>query len=292
MTAVAEIYALYLATGAVTGLLAGLLGIGGGLIMVPALLACFPAVGVPAASIPALALGTSLTTICVSSLLASHEHVRVGNLSQPFSGPMPRLMAWLAIGVLAGTALATRLPVRAVVACVAVFQIFVASRMLHRSLKPQADIAAGAANANTVETAQSRLDAKRAGPFFVATGALCSIAGIAGTSLMVPYFRARGIEHRKAAALATWFNCIIGALGFVSYGLLAGPDRAIPMALGYVSLPALAGLAFGTSLFVRYGARLSRRLPPALLMRGFCCFLYVSGGKALFAIALSPAISA
>ena len=271
MTAVAEIYALYLATGAVTGLLAGLLGIGGGLIMVPALLACFPAVGVPAASIPALALGTSLTTICVSSLLASHEHVRVGNLSQPFSGPMPRLMAWLAI---------------------AVFQIFVASRMLHRSLKPQADIAAGAANANTVGTAQSRLDAKRAGPFFVATGALCSIAGIAGTSLMVPYFRARGIEHRKAAALATWFNCIIGALGFVSYGLLAGPDRAIPMALGYVSLPALAGLAFGASLFVRYGARLSRRLPPALLMRGFCCFLYVSGGKALFAIALSPAISA
>jgi uncharacterized membrane protein YfcA len=282
------VYVVYLATGAAAGLMSGLFGIGGGLIMVPALLACFAVAGLPPAAVPALALGTSLTAICFTSALASREHFRIGNLKCPFSRRMLGLVGFLAAGVVAGAGISTHLPRNAVLLCIAVFEIGVAGWMLFMSFRP-------AAGAGRVDGAtglpQERLDTRWSGAFLALTGAVSSIGGIGGATLMIPYFAKAGIEYPKAAALSTFFGSVIGGFGFFSYALLAHPATRIPMSIGYVSLPAFASMALGSYFLVRYGARLSTRLSKVALTRGFCCFLLASGGKVLVPLAVAAIVA-
>ncbi len=158
---------IYVAVGAAAGLMSGLLGIGGGLVMVPALLGCFALAGLPAEDIPALAVGTSLSVICLTSALASHEHRRIGNLTQPFSGPMLRLAAMLGLGVVAGAAVSTRLPKDAVLLSIAVFQVAVASFMARRTFGPARSSTACATPARPQEPPQRQLPATQTGAFMV-----------------------------------------------------------------------------------------------------------------------------
>lgn len=278
-----ETHLLFVVTGALAGLLAGLFGIGGGLVMVPALLSCFALAGMPGAAIPALALGTSLTVIGLTSALASREHLRIGNLRQPFASPMRAWLVLLITGVAAGSLLATRLPRPLVLLAISLFQIAVATSMLRGSFRTTAP----AATLLSDRVAQSQLGVRPTGAFLLLTGTVSSIGGIGGATLLIPYFCRRGIDYPRAAALSTFFGSAIGAAGFVSYGLMAEPVAPIPRAIGYVSLPAVASLMLGSMLLVRCGARLSRRLPKQLLTRGFCCFLFASGGKLLLPMLLS-----
>jgi len=276
------VYAIYLATGAAVGLLSGLFGIGGGLVMVPALLVCFTAAGVPADSIPPLALGTSLSVICFASALTSRENLRVGCLAQPFSKRMLTLVGFLATGVVVGARASMHLPLQAVLLFIGVLQIAVGAWMWSTTVRPVAvvrPLGEGAA-------AQDRLGVAGAGTLLFVTGGISSIGGIGGAIFMTPYFTKAGIEFRQAAALSTFFGSIVGGVGFVSYGLLAQPTEPVPMSIGYVSVPAFASMAAGSVLLVRHGARLSRRLSKATLTRGFCCFLFASGLKLLLPLGL------
>lgn len=278
----------YLATGAVAGLLSGLFGIGGGLVMVPVLLACFSACGAPVESVPALALGTSLTSICFASAMASREHWRIGNLAEPFSARMLGFAAFLAAGVVAGAALCTHLPRQSVLVCIAVFQIAVAAWMFRSTLRPALPQHAPQTD---LRPAQALLDVVPSRAFLALTGAVSSIGGIGGATLMIPYFSFQGIEYRKAAALSTFFGCVIGAFGFIAYGLMAHPTQPLPMSIGFVSVPAFACMAAGSLLLVRVGARLSLRLSKSVLTRGFCIFLLVSAARLLHPFLLPTATS-
>lgn len=268
----------YLATGAVAGLLSGLFGIGGGLVMVPVLLACFSLSGMPAEAAPALALGTSLTSICVSSAVASREHFLIGNLAEPFSARTLGYAGFLAAGVVAGGALCTHLSRQAVLVGIAVFQLAVAGWMFRGTLRPAATAPTAA---DESRPPQARLKQAPARAFFALTGAVSSMGGIGGATLMIPYFSMQGIEYRKAAALSTFYGCFIGAFGFIAFGLLAHPAPALPMSIGFVSLPAFTSMAAGSLLLVRAGARLSKRLSKSTLTRAFCVFLVVSAVRIL-----------
>lgn len=280
-------FTLYVAVGAAAGLLSGLFGIGGGLVMVPALLACFALAGMPAEYIPGLALGTSLSVICLTSAMASREHWRIGNLVQPFSGRTLRLAAMLGLGVVAGAAVSTRLPKEGVLLSIAVFQVAVAIYMARKTFRPAQPLIASIAPEGPYQPPQGKLHAGRASAFLLVTGAVSSIGGIGGATLMIPYFSGAGIDFPKAAALSTFFGCVIGAFGCLSYAFLAQTPSAIPLAVGYVSLPAFASMALGSLLCVRHGARLSTRLSKATLTRGFCCFLFASGGKVLLPLVMT-----
>jgi hypothetical protein len=280
------VYVAYVVTGAAAGLMSGLFGIGGGLVMVPALLVCFAVAGVPADSIPALALGTSLTAICFASALASREHVRIGNLARPFSARMLLMAVFLALGVMAGADISTHLARDRVLVCIAAFQLVVAAWMFFGSLQ-RAPRSGSAVDADVEGVAQARLRPFSASAFLALTGVVSSIGGIGGATLMIPFFSHVGIEYRKAAALSTFFGCVIGAFGFVSFGILAHPRAALPMTVGYVSLPALASMVAGSYFLVRFGARLSKRLSKTVLTRGFCLFLVASGAKVLLPLALA-----
>lgn len=275
------VFAIYLATGAISGLASGLFGIGGGLVMVPALLACFAQSGVAPESIPALALGTSLTSIAFTSFVASREHLRLGNLSKPWSASMAWLVAFLCAGVFAGSALATTLPRAAILACIGAFQLAVAAWMLRASFLPKP--ASGESSAPA--PAHESIPAWRSRLFMALTGSVSAIGGIGGATLMIPYFSSQGVDYRRAAALSTFLGCSIGLFGFASYAFFAHPSSPIPMSLGFVSLPAFASMAFGSFFLVKAGARLSRRISPKILTRGFCVFLSASAAKMLLPLA-------
>ena len=190
---------------------------------------------------------------------------------------MRALATCLALGVVAGTLVSTRVPVQLLLVLLGVFQIAIAARLWRASSQPTRRPPREAPDI----VAQSRLRFPGAGSLLFATGGISSIGGVAGATLMTPYFTRAGIEYPQAAALSTFFGCVIGAAGFISYGLLAHPAQPVPMSIGYVSLPACASMAAGSLCLVRCGARLSRRLPKKMLTRGFCCFLVVSGLKPL-----------
>lgn len=172
------------------GLMAGLFGIGGGPVMVPVLRVCFGAAGLPAEVIPPLALGTSLTTIGVTGALASRQHFRLGNLAQPCSARMRGLAAWLAAGVVAGAAVATRLPRNGMLLAVTQLQIGVATRMWLATPRPPTPDTAPA------QPVAGRLRSRWAAPFMCLTGWVSAVGGIGGAALMVPCFIGAGLDHR------------------------------------------------------------------------------------------------
>lgn len=282
----ASIHLIYITTGALAGLTAGLLGIGGGLVMVPALLVCFALAGMPAEVIPALALGTSLANVCFASALASREQARLGQLSHPFSVRMLAFAACLALGMAAGASVTTRLPHEVLLWCLAIFQLAMGAWMLWGSCR-RARVAPPAAEDQ--QPAQDRLRPAATGAYLVLTGAVCSVSGIGGATLVIPYALAAGVDYRRAAALASFFGCMVGAAGFVSYGLLTRPAQPLPGCLGYVSVPAFISLALGSLLFVRMGARWSQRWSKQALTRAFSICLLASGFKALLPLAVLSA---
>lgn len=274
-----SVYGIYVGVGAVAGLASGLLGIGGGLVMVPVLLAGFAIAGIAPDAIPALSLGTSLSVVTVTSLIGSREHWRLGNLREPFSPAALRMSAVLVAGVVAGSMVAARMPRTVLLTGIALLQIAVALTMLRR--KPAT---APADAKSTAAGTPAALGGPGTLPYMAFTGLVSATGGIGGATLLVPYFTHRGLAFQQAAAWSTFFGCAIGATGAASYALLGHPPSPVPMAIGYVSMPAFACLALGSALLVRVGAGLSRRLSKVALTRGFCAILFVSGAKGLLPV--------
>ena len=271
-------FAIYLAAGCGAGLLAGLFGIGGGLLMVPVLLFTLSAT-VPAGVVGPMALGTSLTVIIVTSALASRQQFVLGRLREPFGRATLMLVACIAAGVLLGSQVSTRMAHAPLMACIAIFQVAVAAWMFCRSF----DL--GTKRPDDAVPAQDRLGGRASRLFLLLTGTVSAIGGISGATLMVPYMRWKGITQSEATALATHLGCVIGMSGFISYGLLSKPALPVPWSIGYVSLPAFVAMALGSAALVRFGARLSSRLDPRLLTRCFSALLLITALKLLSSLA-------
>ncbi len=255
-------FALYLAVGTVAGLLAGLLGIGGGLLVVAALSFTLPTLGVPAAQVMHVAVATSLASIVLTALASTRAHWRHGSV-------LPRTLAWLAPGLvaggLAGAALASRLPGTALRVGVALFCVFSAWRMA---------FGAGAATDRDYEEPRS--------PWLLAAGAgigaLSALVGIGGGTLTVPLLVA--LKARPVRAVGTSAACglviaLAGAAGYVrgghgAHGLPAG-------SIGYIYLPAALAVALASMLMAPVGVRLAHRLHATQLKRVFAAFLLVVG---------------
>lgn len=258
----------YLLTGAIAGLFAGLLGVGGGVIVVPALAMIFTGLGFPAGEIMHLALGTSMATILftsIASLRAHHAHgaVRWSVLRDLTPGVL--------LGSLLGTQLAALVSSRLLSIFFALFMLFVAGQMLFaRPPKPSRGLPgrAGLGLAGTI------------------IGTVASLAAIGGGTLTVPYLI--GCNVRPHAAIGTSAAlglpiAIGGTLGYIGHGW----HRAdLPSgSFGFVYLPALAVLLIASSCCAPYGARLAHRLPMLTLKRIFAALLLLLATKMLWSLA-------
>lgn len=254
---------IFLATGAVAGILAGLFGVGGGLVMVPALALLLPARGVADAIYMQVAIGTSLAVIALTSLSSTAAHRRRGAVD---GAVFARFAPGLAAGALAGAWIADLLTGRTLERIVGAGALLVAAHMAFGRMPA----ARGAARPAELLAAGGVI------------GTLSALVGIGGGSLTVPYLSWRGLAIHRAVGTAAACGVPIawaGAAGFVIAGW--GEPGLPPWSLGYVSLAGFAGIASASVLTAPLGARLAHRLPPARLKQAFAALLFVIGLRML-----------
>lgn len=253
---------IFLATGALAGLLAGLFGIGGGMVMVPALALVLTASGMPVDIVMHVALATSLAVIAMTSVSSTLSHHRRGGVrwdALRWYGPA------LGLGALAGAFIADAIPGLALRRLVGFSSLLIAVQIgldyrfgaLERLPPPQGRELAGAGGI---------------------IGLLSSLIGIGGGSLTGPYLALRGFDLRQSVATAAAGGIPIAWAGTLGYILAGQGVRGVPApALGYVSLSAFAGLALASTLTAPLGARLAHSLSPRKLRIGFSLMLVVVG---------------
>jgi len=234
----------YLAIGVAVGFLAGLLGIGGGMVMVPMLVFVFTAKGFPAEHMMHLALGTGLATISFTSLSSVRAHHR----HQGVDWPVARAMApGIVVGSLAAALAAGLIPTRPLAVFFTCFMFYAALQMFVE-VKPRA-----------VRQLPGRTGLFAAG---AAIGAVSSVLAAGGAFLSIPFLAWCNMPLKRAigTAAANGFPiAVAGTLGYVAQGLrVPGLPEGT---LGYVYLPALALIVAASMPLAPIGARLAHRLP-------------------------------
>ena len=258
---------LYLALGSVAGVLAGLLGIGGGLVIVPMLTFVFTAQGVAHAHILHLALGTSLASIMftsISSLMSHHKH---GAVIWPV---VFKITPGILFGTFLGTWVASGLSTNFLKGFFALFLFYASTQML-LGIKP----------------APAREIPATAGIFTAGSiiGIFSSLVGIGGGTLSVPFLMWCNTLVHKAIGTSAAIGfpiAVAGALGYMVNGL--GTDGLPPWSLGFVHLGALAGISAASVCTAPVGARLAHALPVDRLKKIFALLLYVVGGRMVFSV--------
>jgi uncharacterized membrane protein YfcA len=247
----------YLAIGAAVGFLAGLLGIGGGMIIVPMLVFVFTAKGFPAEHMMHMSLATAMATIVFTSLSSVRAHHRHGAVDWSVARAMaPGIVA----GALATTQIAGLIPTRPLAILFTAF-MFYASLQMFIDSKPQ----------------PSRELPGRAGLF--ATGALfggiSSVLAAGGAFLSIPFLVRCNVPVKRALGTAAANGFPIAAAGTIGYVLNGWSQPGLPEgSLGYVYLPALALIVAASMPLAPLGARLAHRLPVKKLRIVFALMLF------------------
>jgi uncharacterized membrane protein YfcA len=253
-------FLLYLALGAVAGVLAGLFGVGGGLVIVPVLVFSFAAQGIDASVLTHLAVGTSLATIVFTSINAVREHQRKGAV-------LWSIFAWMTLGILGGAGIgaltAAQIEGPMLQKIIGVFAIIIAIQM-GLDLRPK-----------TSRGVPGKPGLTLAGVFI---GWASAIFGIGGGSLTVPFLTWRSVPIQQAVATSSATGLPIALSSALAFMLVGWNVPNLPQwSLGYVYLPAMVGIAITSMFFARFGARLAHRLPPRLLKRLFALLLLCVG---------------
>ena len=253
-------FLLYLLLGACAGILAGLFGVGGGIIIVPVLVFSFTLQGFDPSILTHLAVGTSLATIIFTSVNAVREHQRRGAVRWP-------IFAWMTLGILLGAGVGA-LTAEAISGpnlqkIIGIFALVVALQMT-LDLRPKAS-----------RDVPGKLGLTLAGSVI---GWASAIFGIGGGSLTVPFLTWRSVPMQQAVATSSACGLPIAVASAISFMILGWHDPLLPAhSLGFVYLPALLGIALTSMVFARFGARLAHRLSARLLKCLFAGLLFVVG---------------
>ena len=257
---------LYLALGAFAGILAGLLGVGGGLVIVPLLTFIFTSQGLPPEHILHLALGTSLASIMFTSVSSLRAHHGRGAVNWAV---VRNITPGIMVGTFSGSWVAAQLSTDVLKIFFVVFQYYVATQMLldikpkpHRQL-PGAVALSGVG---------------------VMIGGVSSLVGIGGGSMSVPFMVWCNVAMRTAIGTSAAIGfpiALAGAAGYLVNGLSA---QLPPHSIGFIYLPALLGIAAASVLTAPLGARLAHSLPIDKLKKAFALLLLVMGTKLLLSL--------
>ena len=247
-----------LALGAVVGFAAGLLGIGGGMMLAPILAILFGLHGMPEDIIIHAAIATSMATILFTSISSVRAHQARANIQWSIVWSMsPGLILG---GLLVGGALFALLKTAWLALFFSMFVAYNAYKMLKaRPPGVQESTMPGAA-----------------GTFAVGTGigALCGLVGAGGAFLSVPFMTRSGVPIHRAIGTSAALGfpiALANCLGYIYSGWSLG--NVYPGLIGYIYWPALLLFVCTSMLTAPMGARMSSRLPVAVLKRIFACLL-------------------
>lgn len=256
----------YLLIGACAGTLAGLLGVGGAILVVPSLLWVFSAsLHVPNDMVMHFVVGTSLAATIATTLFSLRAQCIHGSMSWPF---FLQMLPGIAVGTVLGALLASFLDTHILKTLFGIFVILVAAQMFFRLRESRI---------RGMPLGYSRIIAT----LFI--GGFSGLLGISGGALTIPYLTYYHIDIRQAMAVSTACGVVIaitGTIGFILMGLhLPQPPS---WSTGYVYWPAALIIALGSPWFTILGSRWSHRLPVSTLRIIFAVFLFVVGLGMLF----------
>lgn len=250
-------YVALIAIGAVAGILAGLLGIGGGLVIVPAMTALLISQGAGIDVAVPMAVATALGSMLLTSAASAWSHARRGTVDWR---AVLRLGPAIALGALLGAKFATGLSGPALARVFGVITAVIALRMLL------------GVRAGTRQVEPSVRAWPVAGPLI---GGVSAMIGIGGGSFNVPYLVWNGYSTIRAVGIAAacgWPIALAGSAGFV----VEGWGRQFwTSSVGYLYLPGAILIGLAGSLAAPLGARLAHRIGSEMLSRVFGVFLLV-----------------
>ena len=256
------------ATGALAGFGAGMFGIGGGAIMVPALYYMFNYLGYDVSTVTHMAVATSTAVIIVNAMRSVRSHHLLGNVDWDILWPKNFIGSygfWIGVGAFIGSFLiAPRLSGEALLGVFAVISVFVALQFIfgRPNWRLRNDVPRGAA------------------PPIIGglVGNLSALMGIGGGSLTVPLMSICGVSIHRAIGTASGFGLAIALPGTIGY-IISGwsvPLRA-PASLGYVNIAAFIFMSIAAFLCIPLGAKLATNLPQDKLKKIFgICLLFVA----------------
>jgi uncharacterized membrane protein YfcA len=246
--------------GAFAGLLAGMLGVGGGLVIVPALIFIFESWDFPDAHLAQMAVATSLATIIFTSLSSIYSHHRKGKVDW-------RLVRHLSFGIIAG----------------AFIGAFVASQMLGSALRALFGLFAIAValqmffqfEASKKTTMPGALGLGLSG---IVIAMVSSLFGIGGGSLSVPLLSYFGSDMKRAVAVSAACGFPIAVFSVLAFLSASRNISGLPeLSLGYIYLPAVFFISLLSVVFAPLGASFAHALPSHQLKRVFAVFLSIVG---------------
>jgi uncharacterized membrane protein YfcA len=259
------LFPVLLALGAVIGFLAGLLGIGGGMTLVPLLTIIFTTQQFPAAHVVHMAVGTSTATMVFTALSSVRAHHGKGAVLWPV---VIAMAPGIVLGSLFGPQIASALPTRAFAAVFGIFVWFSATKMLIVN-KPVAD---------------SELPGKL--PLFgvgAGIGAISSLLGAGGGFVSIPYLQRHNVGIQSAVATSAALGLPIAAAGTVGFIVAGLREPDLPRwSAGYVYLPAMLTIVVASMLVAPLGASVAHRWPAQKLRRAFAALLYTLGAYMLW----------
>jgi len=244
--------------GACAGFLAGLMGIGGGMIMVPFMAFILTAKGFPADYVVKMAVATSLATICFTSLSSVRAHHKRGAVLWPV---VKLLAPGILLGSLIGAQIAVALPTKILSSLFALFVAFSATQMfLDRKPKPTRTLPSGL------------------GMFGMGNliGLLSSLVGAGGAFISVPFMTWCNVKIHQAVATSAALGFPIALAGTLGY-IWAGQDmpNMPPGSVGYLYVPGLVFVSLASMSTAPLGARTAHRMDIRPLKRVFAVALYI-----------------
>lgn len=250
---------LYLSTGVIAGILSGLLGIGGGLVTVPALFFLFRYLDFPSHSTMHMAIGTSLASMIFNTLASALSYARKNNvLWDLFKSMLPGLVAGSLIGALVAEFLTTRIlaTIFGLVACI------IGASFLH----------------SYTQKISAHLPRRGVlGIYGFSIAFSSNILGLGGGTFTVPTLLFHHVPERKAIGTSAVIGFLIAFLGTLFYLFVETPQKALPYTLGFIYLPAFVYLSLASFFTAFFGVYLAHKISPRNLRRIFGCALILVG---------------
>jgi uncharacterized membrane protein YfcA len=259
MMLLAQLLLLLIVIGAIAGVLAGLLGVGGGIVLVAAFFYSFQALGYDGPQLMQVCLATSLATIVVTSLRSVLSHHKKGAVDWAIlRGWAPGIM----LGAIVGVGVASQLSSTVLQALFGALGVSIGLFMALGRVEWRlgAAMPTGAARALISPV----------------IGLLSVLMGIGGGSFGVPLLSLYSVPIHRAVATAAGFGLAIAlpsVVGFLFFEI--APENRPPVTVGAVNLPAFAVVIAMTLITTPYGVRLAHAMDPKPLKRVFAVFLIV-----------------
>ncbi len=253
----------YALIGLLAGFFAGYLGIGGGLIMVPALAWLFSKDPSTAQYAVHMAVATSLSTMLVTSLSSVWAHHRRRAVLWSVTRA---LSPGLITGAIAGAYLAVQLSTGVLAAVFGTYAALAGIQLL------------AGREVNRQKPLPGHIGSSMTG---LAIGAVSSLAGIGGGSMTVPWLLWHGRKVQQAVATASACGYPIALAGTVSFVVLGRGQTAVDLTTGFIHLPAFAGVVLFSVLAAPLGAAAVHNSPPVLVRRIFGGFMLLVAWRML-----------